>query len=201
MAYTDFTPEFRVQEAQDAMSFRIWDESVWNGESDNTTEADVYLSYYDSDGNLIEYDVYPLIVGANKDKFNEYLDQDGHIIELTDLAIGGIDQADDERFADGYFIVKIVYNDGSYSVGSEPYYENHQAFLAKARCKARKLPINLLSWPLTDAMRIKNFNIYEQRMYLEAAEDSVDLGKRTEFNNFMSVINEIFDYYSIDECF
>jgi len=198
MAYAAFTPEFRVQEAQDATAFRIWDSSTWTGESGITTFCVVRLFHYAVDGTITAYDDYELIAGAVTTKFDEYLDTDGHTVEITDLTIGG--DAADERFEDGYYVVRIVYSDGTYAVGSEPYYDNVQAFLAKARCKARKLPVKL-TWPLTDAMYNINRDIFMQNMFLGAAEDSADLGKETEYRNFMELINNVFDYYAISECF
>lgn len=198
MAYADFTPEFRVQEAQDATAFRLWDSSIWNGESGITTICVVRLFYYDVDGTITAYDDYELITGADTTKFDEYISIDGHTVEITDLTIGG-DPAE-ERFVDGYYVVRIIYSDGTYVVGSEPYFDNTQAFLAKARCKARKLPVKL-TWPLTGNMYEINRDIFMQSMYLGAAEDSVDLGKENEFRKFMDLINNIFDYYAISECF
>lgn len=198
MAYADFTPEFRVQEAQDATAFRLWDSSTWNGESGITTFCVVRLFFVAVDGTITAYDDYELISGADTTKFDEYISIDGHTVEITDLTIGGA--AAEERFEDGYYIVRIVYSDGTYAVGSEPYYDNTQAFLAKARCKARKLPVKL-TWPLTDGMYEINRDIFMQSMYLGAAEDSVDLGKENEYRNFMDLINNIFSYYAIDECF
>lgn len=197
MAYTDFTPETRLQEAQDATCFRIWDESVWNGESDNTTEAKVVIFFLDADGNETQYDNYNLITGADKTKFNEYLTRDGHIINIADLTIGGI--AAGVRFTDGYYIIRTYYNDGSYSEAATPSYDNPQAFLAKSRCMSRKLPAKL-SWPLTTEQYQINRDIFQQRAYLEAAENSADLGKMTQFQKFMEIINEIFSNYNIENC-
>lgn len=198
MAYADFTPDFRVIEAQDATSFKINDESEWNGESGITTICIVRIFHYLADGTINQFDDYPLIVGADKTKFNEYLDIDGHIIELSDLTIGGAAPA--ERFVDGYYVIRIVYSDGTYAVGSEPYYDNVQAFLAKARCKARKMPA-LLTWPLTREMYELNRNIFLLRMFLDAAEDQADLGKEVQFRDTIELINLMFSAYSIDECF
>ena len=63
----------------------------------------------------------------------------------------------------------------------------------------RKLPVKLLDWPDLDAN--KNWDIHRQRMYLDAAEDAVDLGKKTLYERFIRVINLIFDKYEITECF
>jgi hypothetical protein len=198
MAYTNFTPETRIAEAQDATAFKIWDESTWNGESALTTFCEVRIFHYAVDGTITEYDAYELITGADKTKFNEYLDIDGHTVEITDLTIDGVSAG--ERFTDGYYVIRVVYSEGSYAVDSEPYYDNVQAFLAKARCKARKLPTKL-SWPLTDDVYEINRDIFLLRMYLDAAEDAADLGKQNEYRNFINLINNIFDYYAISECF
>lgn len=198
MAYTNFTSDFRLMEAQDATAFRIWDMSTWNGESGITTECIVRVTHYDVDGNTTVYDDYPLIDGADTTKFDQYIDIDGHTVELSDLTINGAEPP--ERFIDGYYIIRIVYSDGSYAVGSEPYYDNIQAFLAKARCKARKMP-NKLSWPMTREVYEINRDIFLLRMYLDSAEDSADLGKENEYRNTIELINNIFSYYAIDECF
>jgi len=198
MAYADFTPKTHVQEAQDGMGFKIWDESTWNGESGITTAADVYVFFINDEEVTIEYDVYPLINGGST-KYDEYLDRDGHIINIADLTIGAA--AAPERFEDGYYVIRVVYNDGTYGVGAEPYYDNSQAFLAEWRCRKRKLPAQLLTWPMDDDIRRKNWDIYLVGLYLEAAEDAVDLGKKVEFRRFMALIKAIFDYYAITECF
>ena len=203
MAYIDFTPETHVQEAQDAKSLRIWDESTWNGESGNTTECDVILYYIDEDDNITEYDAYPLISGADRTKYDEYLTRDGHIIDIADLTISGASAG--ERFTDGYYVIRTVYNDGSYAEGSEPYYDNNQAFLAKNRCMKRKMPAKLLSWHydddnLKEIMYRKNRDIFLQGLYLESAENAVDLGKKSQFRTFMAKILAIFNYYEIEEC-
>ena len=198
MAYTSFTPEFRVTEAQDATAFKVWDKSTWTGESGLTTWCVLRLYHYAVDGTITQYDDYELIVGADTTRFDEYLSDDGHTVEITDLYIAGVAAGD--RFEDGYYVVRILYSDGSYATGSEPYYDNVQAFLAKARCKARKLPVKL-SWPLTDEVIRINFDIFLIRMYVDSAEDSADLGKQTEFRKIMDLVNNIFSYYSIEECF
>jgi hypothetical protein len=156
------------------------------------------MFHYDVDEVITEYDDYPLIVGANTDKFDEFIDIDGHIVDIADMTIGGASAGD--RWEDGYYVIRMLFSDGSYPVGSEPYYDNLQAFLAKARCKARKLPAKL-SWPMTDAVYEINRDIFLLRMYLDSAEDSADLGKENEYRNFIELINNIFSYYAIDECF
>lgn len=198
MAYEDFTPETRLQEAQDAKCFRIWDQSIWNGESGLTTLCIVQIFFSDMDDNIIQYDDYNLIIGEDRTKFDEYLDRDGHIVNIADLTIGGA--AASERFEDGYYIIRTLYTDGTYSAGNEPLYNNPQAFLSKNRCMKRKMPAKLLLWPLTDEMYRINRDIFLQGLYLESAENSVDLGKIEQFKQFMIVIKEMFNYYKVENC-
>jgi len=198
MAYTDLTLETRIQEAQDAESFRIWDQSVWNGEEDSTTSAWLVVFFINDDEETITFDSYPLISGADKTKFNEFLSIDGHTIDIADLAIDG--EAVGEKFEDGYYIVRLVVSEGSYASGNEPMYDNAQAFLAKNRCMKRKMPAKLLSWPLTDETYRKNRDIFLQGFYLESAENAVDLGKKVQFRKFMAVIKSMYNYYGIENC-
>ena len=202
MAYADFTPEFRLMEGQDATQFRIWDMGIWNGESGLTTFCVLRMFHYDVNGIITEYDDYPLITGGDTTRFDQFIDIDGHIVNITDLTIDGIPVTTviGDRWPDGYYVIRLLFSDGSYAVGSEPYYDNLQAFLAKARCKARKLPAKL-SWPMTDAVYEMNRDIFLLKMYLDSAEDSADLGKENEYRNFIELINNIFSYYAIDECF
>lgn len=197
MAYTDFSPETHVQEAQDAMGFKIWDESIWNGESGITTECYVTVFFINDDEETIEYDSYHLIVGIDKTKYDEYLDRDGHIIDLTDLTIDGV--AAPERFEDGYYVVRVTYSDGTYVAGTEPYYDNTQAFLAKNRCMKRKMGVKL-SWPMTDEIYRINRDIFLQGLYLEIGENAVDLGKKIQFREIMALVKAMFNHYSMEEC-
>jgi hypothetical protein len=198
MAYTNFSAGFFCQESQDAMQLKIWDNSSWNGESGFTTICTVDISYYDVDDNLIEFDPYELIVGGDASKFNEYLDKlDGHVIELTDLTISGVPVPD--RFPEGYYIIKISYSEGSYAIGSFPYFENPQAFLAKWRMMTRKLPAALLVFPMTDEVFRKNRDIMLLRLYLDQAENAADYGKLVEFKVFHNLVKEVFDLYSLAE--
>jgi len=197
MAYSDFSPETHVQEAQDGMGFKIWDESEWNGESDNTTICFVTVFFINDSEVTIEYDPYELISGADKTKFEEYLDRDGHIINLVDLTIGGV--AAPERFEEGYYVIRVTYDDGTYGSGNEPYYDNAQAFLAKNRCMKRKMAV-LLVWPLTEAGYRLNRDIFLQGLYLEVAENAVDLGKKVQFRTIMALVKAVFNNYEIEEC-
>lgn len=197
MALTDFVPKFKTQEAQDAKEFRIEDDSVWalNDPEVDVDLATVKVTYYDTAGALIAFDNYELIrsAGADKTRWLEYLSIDGHKVLLSELDPTML------RFIDGYYIIRIVYNDSTYAAGSEPYYDNHQGFLASHRCMMRKLPIKLLNWPDLDYN--KNQDIHRQRMFLDAAEDCVDLGKKVQFEQYIRVINQLYSKYEISECF
>lgn len=196
MTYTLFTPTTRIQEGLDGTNFRIWDESIWTLESDNTTICKVIIYFTNDEGVVIEYDPYFLIVGADKTKFNEYLDIDGHTVNIADLTIDG--EAAAETFEDGFYTIKTIYSDGSYAVGEEPYYNNDQAFLSKNRMMKRKMALTL-AWPMTDALYRKNRDIFLQGLYLEAAENAADLGKLVQFRSIMATIKAMFNYYEIEE--
>lgn len=198
MAYTNFTPQTHVQEAQDAESFKVWDESTWTGESASTTACWVELFFINDDEETIQYDDYLLIDGGDDSKYLEYLDRDGHIIAIADIMLDGVPIGD--KFEDGYYVVRVVYTDGSYPAGSEPLFDNSQAFLAKNRCMKRKMPAKLLSWPLTDELYRVNRDIFMQGLYLESAENSVDLGKKVQFREFMAAIKAMYNYYGIENC-
>lgn len=199
MALTDFVPKFKVQEDQNAQAFKIWDESTWalNDPDADVDTAVVRVTFYDTAGVLQAYDDYELIRsgGADKTRWTEYLSVDGHEITLDNLDIGGTDT----RFTDGFYIIRILYDDSTYGAGSEPYYDNNQAFLAQHRCMMRKLPVKLLAWPDLDYNA--NQDIHRQRMFLDAAEDCVDLGKKVQFERYIRIINLLFDKYEITECF
>lgn len=197
MAFTDFTPGTRIVLAQDAMDFRIYDDSVWNGESGLCTSAIVTIRHIDDDEVAIDYDAYDLIPGGVTTKFDEYLSTDGHLIEIANLTIDGVAAAD--RFPDGYYEITVTYDDGSYAPGSEPYYKNTQAFLAKYRCMKRTMPALLLTWPITDIVRRKNDDIYTLGLYLDAAEYAADLEKKVEFRKFIALIRSLVDYYAVPE--
>ena len=200
MALTGFVPKTKVQEGQNAQSFKIWDESTWaaNDPAIDVDTATLKLTFYDTAGVLQAFDDYELIRsgGADKTRWTEYLSIDGHQVPLDELVLDSETLA---RFTDGYYIVKLVYDDSTYGAGSEPYYDNHQGFLAQHRCMMRKLPIKLLTWPDVDYN--KNQDIHRQRMFLDAAEDCVDLGKKVQFEEYIRVINLLYDKYEITECF
>lgn len=198
MAYTAFVPKTIVQESQDATQIKIKDDSEWDGESALTTECEVIVSWYDDDDVLHECDPYVLIDGADTTKYDEYLSSDGHVIDIADLtedseSIGTV-------FHEGYFIIKTTYNEGSYAEGSEPYYNNEAAFIALHWCMIRKFG-SLLSWPLNEDAYRKNRDMFLLRLYMENAENAVDLGKVAEFKRLMVLINKIFSYYELEECF
>ena len=200
MALTGLVPKTKVQEAQSANSYKIWDESTWaaNDPAADVTLATIKLTFYDTAGVLQAFDDYELIrsAGADKTRWTEFLSSDGHEVPLSELLLSAVTLT---RFTDGYYIVKLVITDGTYGAGSEPYYDNHQGFLAQHRCMARKLPVKLLTWPEVDYN--KNQDIHRQRMFLDAAEDAVDLGKKVQFEKYIRTINLLFDKYEITECF
>lgn len=199
MAFTPITLETIIQEDQDALSFRIWDKSIFDGQEDAVTAAKLVIKYYNYDDLLIAFNDYLLIVGEVRTKFDEYLSRDGHTVNLSDLTIGDLSNGL-ARFPDGYYIIDMIINDGSYVAPNEPHYTNNQGFQAMARCKIRKLPIKL-KWPFDDASRILSNKIQLIRLYADAAEESIDLGKYVEFKEFMIMINVVFDEYSLNECF
>ena len=197
MAFSDFTPGTRVVLAQDGKSFRIYDDSEWNGESGSATAAIIRIKHIDDDDVETDYDDYPLIVPGDDSKYLEYLSTDGHVVNTSDLTIDGI--AASEQFPDGYYEIKVVYTDGSYAEGSEPYFTNVQGFLAKYRCMKRTMPALLLEWPITDAVRRKNDDIYSLGLYLDAAEYAATLEEIVMFRRFVSLIRNMLDHYAIPE--
>jgi hypothetical protein len=197
MAYTSFVPQTHIQESQDAKSFKIWDESEWNGESGLTSSCYIEITFINDDEETIIYDPYYLTDGITNANFNEYLDRDGHIVELINLTIDGV--VAPIRFEDGYYIIKVVYSDGTYALGSEPYFDNYQAFLAKYRAMKRKVPPKIFSWPMTDEVYKANRDVFLLGLYLEAAENQVDLNKILQFRKTIALIKAIFDYYEITE--
>jgi len=199
MAFTGLTLETTIQEDQDALSFRIWDKSIFDGQEATVTDAKLVIKYYNSDDVLVIFDDYPLIVGAVTTKWDEYLSIDGHTVILSNLTIAALANGL-ERFPDGYYIIDLIINDGSYVAPNEPHYVNNQGFLAKNRCKTRKLPVKL-SWPITSESRVLSNKIQIHRMYLDAAEEAIDLGKYVEFKAFLVLLNVVFDDYEINECF
>lgn len=193
MAFTNFVPKFKTQEGQDATTFKIWDESTWTGEENLCTEANLYLSYYDPMGVLINGDLYKLIDGADRTRFDEYIGGDGHVISIDDILPGT------ERFPDGYYIIMIKYSDGSYSESEKPNYVDHQAFLAKLRCMSRKMPVAVIDWP--DYDREKILDTHAVTLLLDSAEDAADLAKRILFDRIVRTLNRVFDQYQISGCF
>jgi hypothetical protein len=197
MAFSSFTPGTRVVLAQDGKSFRIYDDSEWNGESGSATAVIVQIKHIDDDDVEIDYDNYPLINPGDDSKYLEYLSTDGHVVNTSDLTIDGI--AASEQFPDGYYEIKVVYTDGSYAEGSEPYFTNVQGFLAKYRWMKRTMPALLLEWPITDAVRRKNDDIYSLGLYLDAAEYAATLEQMVMFRKFVELIRKVVDHYEVAE--
>lgn len=184
-----------VQESQDAQQLRIWDESTWDGESGDVTDAILRIQYYDSDGVLQSFDDENIFTDIA-----DFLDrQDGLVINLSGLTVDGATPPD--RFDDGYYIVTVFFTDGTYGAFNEdvwPHYHNNQAFLAKARFMTRKLPSTVLTWPMTKQVQEDNLNMLLHRMYLDSAEYAADNGNLTEFLTYMELINEVFTYYELE---
>lgn len=197
MAFTNFTPGARVVLSDDGRSFRIYDDSIWNGKSGNVTAAAIHVKHIDDNENEIDYDPYPLIRYNDDSPFQQYLSSDGCLVNMSDMRING--NVVSERFPDGYYEVKITFTDGSYQTGKEPYFTAVLAFLAKYRCMKRSMPALLLDWPITDEIRRKNEDIYSLSLYLDAAEYAASLEQMTKFRRFIAVIRNIFDHYDIPQ--
>lgn len=202
MALTGVVLQSVIQESQDAQQIKMWDESTWGGLSGSVSGACVVISYKNVDGVIITFDPYQLIVGADKTKFNQYLDkQNGHVIELTDLLINGLAHGM-AVLPDGYYTIALSVTDGSYGLFADGGWlklNNIQAFLAKYRFMKRTMPALLLEWPITQTNREANYDVFAVGLYLEAAEFAADLGRQTQFDKFMTVLRTIFDYYQIPE--
>ena len=181
--------------SQDGKTFRIYDDSIWNGESGNATSAIVSIKHIDDDDNEIEYDDYLLIRLGDDSRYLEYLSEDGHLIDIADLTIDGGAAA--ERFPDGYYEISVIFTDGSYAEGEEPYYTAVMGFLAKYRCMKRSMPSLLLEWPITDEVRRKNDDIYSLGLYLDAAEYAATLEEMVKFRRFVAVIRNLLDHYEV----
>lgn len=197
MAFTDFTPGARVVLSQDGKTFRLYDDSEWNGESGSATSAVVSIKRIDDDDVETVYDDYLLIRPGDDSRYLEYLSDDGHLVDSANLTIDG--EAAPERFQDGYYEVSVVFSDGSYVEGEEPYYTCTEGFLSKYRCMKRTMPSLLLEWPITDEVRRKNDDIYSLGLYLDAAEYAASLEEMIKFRKFVAVIEELLDHYAIPE--
>jgi hypothetical protein len=184
-----------VQESQDALSLRIWDESTWDGESGDVTDAILRIQYYDSDGVLQSFDDLNILADLA-----DFLDrQDGLVINIADLTMGSLTLPD--KFVDGYYIVTLFVTDGTYGAFHEdtwPHYHNNYACLSKARFMTRKIPGKILTWPMTKQVQEDNLNIMLHRMYLDSAELAASTENWYEFNTFMELINEVFTYFEIE---
>ena len=196
MAYSvDFVQATLIEEAQDGMGFKIIDDSVWGaGDQALTSLCTVSVVHIDDNDDVITYDDYQLIVGVTRTKFNEYLADSGHVIDIADLTIGGV--AAEDVFPDGYYEITVTYTPDDASTKT---YKNTQAFLAKYRAMKRTMPALLLEWPLTDELIKINYDVFAIGLYLEAAEYAADLARKEHFRKFISVIREVFDHYEIPE--
>lgn len=196
MAYTaQFIPETRIEEAQDGMGFKIFDDSVWGaGDQALTTLVTLSIRHIDDDEVNIDYDDVELIIGANRDAFNEYLSSSGHLIEIADLTIDGMSAG--ETFPDGYYEITLTYTPDD---ANTKYYSNSQAFLAKYRAMKRTMPALFIEWPITAQVREINYDVYTLGLYLDAAEDAADLDKKTQFRKFIALIRQIVDHYGVNE--
>lgn len=196
MSYTvTFVPETKIEEAQDGMGFKIIDDSVWGaGDQALTTLATLSIRHINDDEVNIDYDDVELIIGANRDAFNEYLTSSGHLIEIANLTIDGA--AAGETFPDGYYEITLTYTPDD---ANTKYYTNSQAFLAKYRAMKRTMPALFFEWPITDEIREINYDVYTLGLYLDAAEDAADLDKKTQFRKFIALIRQIVDHYGVSE--
>lgn len=183
MAYTSLELETTVLEADDALSFKIWDNSTgWNDEEETTDVA--VLTVIHSVYGTIELD----IIGAD---YAAYLSDDGLEVTLEDL---GLD--DEDFFVDGYYQIKLTLSNDS-SVTEEEY-TNHQAFLSHNRSKARKVA-SKLTYP--DMDYTANYEAFLLIALMAGAEEQVSTGDITRFSETMEMINEIFEKYEIDDVF
>lgn len=194
MAFTaNLAPETKIEEAQDGMGFKIFDQSVYGtGDLVKITSALISIKYINDDEEEIDYD--DIDLGAyNGADYLEFQSVAGHLIETSELTIDGV--AADEIFEDGYYEITLKLNDGSYNAGAEPYYKNTQAFLATFRAMRRTMPPELFAWPITPEIREKNYDVYTLGLYLDNAEDAADLGKKVQFRTIIAAIRGLLDYY------
>jgi len=63
----------------------------------------------------------------------------------------------------------------------------------------RTMPSLLLEWPITDAVRRKNDDIYSLGLYLDAAEYAATLEQMVMFRKFIALIRNVLDHYAIPE--
>lgn len=194
MSYTSLNLKTSVLESDDALNFKVWDDSTgWNDEQYTTWGAKLTLiheTYGTKTMNIIE--------GVDRTKFDEYLSDDGLEVSLADLGI------DDDFFTDGYYQVIVELTNDDWVTSKE--YTNRQAFLAHSRCMARKIggklnDIDLLNNTKELQCFIENFEAYTLFMLFSGAEDQISEGRLTEFSNTMDLINDLFTKYEIEECF
>lgn len=197
MAFTgDLVPDTKIEEAQDGMGFKIFDQSTWGAEDKAAvTSAKISIKYINDDEVEIDYDDIDLFVGADDTDFVEFCSTSGHLIETSELTIGSV--AAPEIFPDGYYEITVKLNDGSYAAGSEPYYKNIQAMLATFRAMRRTMPAIMFVWPITVDVREKNYDVYTLGLYLDNAEDAADLGKKVQFRIIIAAIRGLLEFYTI----
>lgn len=193
-----FTPRLRIKtqtrEAQDAKSFRIWDETIWEtNDPDDVTTAVISIKYYDTFGMEQQAQDYILLEdGGDTTKWDEYMSRDGVKIDVGDVL------PEQERFIDGYYIIRLTVTDEVVPTPNTRYYDDHQAFLAKLRCMSRKMPHAVIDWPEYD--RTKLLDTHVLTLLLDSAEDAADLGKRRLFERIVRTLNRVFDHYQISGC-
>ena len=194
MAYTSLNLKTSIVEADDALNFKIWDDSTgWVGEEYTTWGAKLTLIH-----SIYGTKTFDIIVGIDRTRFDDYLSNDGLEISLSDLGI------DDGFFVDGYYQVKLELTNDDWVTKAE--YINNQAFLAHSRCMARKLASKLSRVDFLDDVSkvkyfIENFEAYTLFMLFFGAEDQVSTGKVAEFEATTDLMNAIFTKYEISECF
>jgi hypothetical protein len=196
MAFTsNLSVDTKIEEAQDGMGFKIFDQTTYGtGDLVKVTSAIISIKHIDDDEVETEYD--DIDLGAySSTHYLEFQSQAGHLIETSDLRIDAVDAP--EVFPDGYYEITLKLNDGSYSVGTAPNYKNIQAFLATFRAMRRTMPSALLTWPITPEIREINYDVYTLGLYLDAAEDAADLGKKVQFRTLIALIRQILDFYTI----
>jgi len=178
--------ETYIEEAADATAFKIYDKTTGWGDdivAANVTAATLTITYEGADY------TYELIIGANKDKWNEFLSDDGHEVVAADITdFPGV------IFTDGKYYILLEISDGA----TDLEYENKQAFLAQNRCRARRLPLKI-GYPDLDYEL--NKLIFALIAWLYAAETSVELAHEDEFDELIERCNTVFDQYGTAECF
>lgn len=175
-----------IEESADATSFMIVDKTTGWGDDivlASVTTAELTIVYAG-----VTY-TYELIVGADKTRWNEFLADDGHEVELANIPdFPGV------VFTDGKYYITLSADDTSVFLT----YENKQGFIAQNRCRARRLPLQI-GYPDLDYEL--NRLIFALRAWLDAAETAVELGHETEFDEMIERCNTVFNLYGVAECF